>query len=87
VSIKIYSYAGGLVALAILATPGVQKADCGSAASRRAAAVAKVMEALQAYGKCISAPDNKGDCADEMQALDDAHDDFADIVAEAKTCP
>src|SRR4051794_18974365 len=87
VSIRFFSIAGGLIALAILAAPGVQKADCGNTAGRRSAAVAKVVEALRAYERCIGSPDNKGDCADEMQALDDAHDDFADVVADAKACP
>jgi hypothetical protein len=72
--------------LAVAATPNVDKADCGNAGNRRTAAIAKVTEALQAYQKCIAGAEKGKDCADEMQALDDAHDDFADAVADEKTC-
>jgi len=80
--------------LALLVAPNTERADCGNAADRTDAAVAKVMGALRAYATCVSSNAKRGtkgeakgnDCAAEIQALDNAHDDFADAVADAKGC-
>jgi hypothetical protein len=45
-----------------------------------------VVDAMQNYAKCVSASDKRDDCAAEMQALDNAHDDFAEAVADARSC-
>ncbi|MBV9829258.1 MAG: hypothetical protein JO001_26875 [Alphaproteobacteria bacterium] len=82
-----YTITAGLVALALAAAPDVDKADCGNLTNHRTAAVSKVMEALHSYEKCLGAAVKGADCADEMQALDDAHDDFVDAAADAKSCP
>jgi hypothetical protein len=82
----LHSLSAGLVALALLVAPNVDKADCGNVADRYAAAVAEVVNALRSYATCVAASDKRDDCAAQMQALDDAHDDFADAVADAKTC-
>jgi hypothetical protein len=83
---RLHSLHAGLLVLALLATPDVDKADCSSIVNHRTIAVTKVMDALHVYEKCIAAADKRSDCADEMQALDTAHDDFADTVADAQTC-
>ena len=76
----------GLVALALLAVPDAHRAECANTADRYTAAVAALIDALRSYEKCVSAGDKRDDCAAEMQALDDAHDDFADAVADLKAC-
>jgi hypothetical protein len=83
---RLHSLSAGLVALALLAAPDADKADCGTLADRYTAAVAQVVDALSSYAKCVSASDKRDDCATQMQALDNAHDDFADAVADAKAC-
>jgi hypothetical protein len=77
--------AGG-VALALLTAPNANIADCGRAADGYAAAVAKVLGAARTYERCIMASAMRDDCAAEMQALDDAHDNFVDAVGDAKAC-
>ena len=77
--------AGG-IALALLTAPNATIADCGHAADGYAVAVAKVLEAVRGYGKCIAASRMHNDCAAEMQALDDAHDNFIDALGNAKGC-
>ena len=83
---RLHSLSTGLVAFALLAAPNADKADCGHLADRHTAAVAKVIEALRDYEKCVSSGDRRDDCAAAMQALDTAHDDFADVVDETKSC-
>jgi hypothetical protein len=75
-----------LVALALLVAPDADKADCGTMADRYTAAVTRTVDALQNYAKCVAASNKHDDCAAEMQALDSAHDDFAEAVADAKNC-
>jgi hypothetical protein len=82
----LHSLSIGLAALALLAAPGADKADCGHLADRYTAAAAKVIDALRSYGTCVTSGDKHDDCAAEMQALDDAHDDFADAVDDLKAC-
>lgn len=77
--------AGGIV-LALLTAPNAGIADCGHAADGYAAAVAKLLGAVRGYEKCIAASAMRDDCAAEMQALDDAHDNFVDAVGNAKGC-
>ena len=85
-----HSLSAGVIALALLAAPNTELADCGNAADRTTAAAAKVIGALRTYESCVSSSAKRDakedDCAAEMQALDDAHDNFADAVADAKTC-
>jgi hypothetical protein len=78
-------YAGAAV-LALLTVPNTERTDCGNAADRYTASVAGVVNALRAYEKCIAHSDKKDDCAAQMQALDNAHDNFADAVADTKDC-
>jgi hypothetical protein len=82
----LHTLSAGLVALALLVAPDADKADCSSVADRYTAAVQRVVDALQGYAKCVAASDKRDDCAAEMQALDNAHDDFAEAVADAKSC-
>ncbi len=85
-----HNLSAGVIALALLAAPNTELADCGNAADRYTAAVTKVIGALRSYESCVSSSAERDarrdDCAAEMQALDDAHDNFADAVADAKTC-
>ena len=78
--------AGSLLTLAVLGAPNMERAECGNVAHRYSAAVVKLGEALRSYGKCVATSDKRDDCAAEIQALDDAHDDFADVVTDAKAC-
>ena len=78
--------ASGLIALAVLTTPNTQSADCGALGDRYTASVAAVAEALRTYGRCVATSNQRDDCAAEMQALDNAHDNFADAVADTKDC-
>ena len=80
------SLSGGLVALALLAAPHADKADCGNVADRYRSAIAQIADALRSYATCVAASDKRDDCAAEMQALDNAHDDFADAVDDWKAC-
>ena len=75
-----------LIALAVLAAPNPNRIDCSTVGARYAGTVAKVMETLRQYEKCVASSEKRTDCAAEMQALDDAHDDFADVVDDAKEC-
>jgi hypothetical protein len=82
----VHSIHASLIALAILAAPNPDRIDCSAIGTRYAGAVAKVIEALRNYEKCVASSEKRTDCAAEMQALDNAHDDFADAVDEAKEC-
>jgi hypothetical protein len=75
-----------LIVLAILSAPDTDKATCGNIADRYGIAVARVTRAMRGYAKCVATSDKRDDCAAEMQALDEAHDNFVDAVADAKTC-
>lgn len=81
-----HTLSAGLVALALLAVPDAGKGECGAVTDRYMAAVAQVVDALRSYAKCVAASDKRDDCAAEIQALDNAHDDFADAIADAKAC-
>ena len=83
---RIHSLAGVLLALALLAVPDVDNADCGHLADRYSAALGRVVAAMRGYGQCIATSRERDDCAAEMRALDAAHDAFADAVADAKSC-
>ena len=81
-----HSLSAGVLALAVLAVPNVEHIDCAITADRYSLALARVIDALRSYEKCVAASDKRNDCAAEMQALDNAHDDFADAVDDAKSC-
>jgi len=83
---RLHNFSAGLVALALLVAPDADKTDCGTIANRYTAAVAKVVETEQDYAKCVAASEKRDDCAAEMLALDNAHDDFAEAVSDAKSC-
>lgn len=83
---RLHSLSGGLIAVVLLVAPNTEQADCSNAAGRYAAAAGHVLEALHTYEKCIAAGPGSGDCAAPMQALDDAHDNFADAVADMAGC-
>jgi hypothetical protein len=77
---------GALMVLAVIAAPPSE--DCPSAGEAYQAAANKVIKALRDYEECIAKSHGRDKCAAEIQALDDAHDDFEDAVADyAKACP
>jgi hypothetical protein len=84
--VQLSSIHASLIALAVLAAPTPDRSDCSTLGERYTGAVAKVVEALRTYEKCVAASDKRNDCANEMQALDHAHDDFVDTVDDAKDC-
>ena len=81
-----HNFSAGLVALALLVAPDADKTDCGTIGNRYTAAVSRVVDAVQNYAKCVAASEKRDDCAAEMLALDNAHDDFAEAVSDAKSC-
>ncbi len=85
-----HNLANTLFALALFTAPNTERADCGNLEDRYRAAVAQVVGALRGYESCVAESTKSGakrkDCATEMQALDDAHDAFAEAVADEKTC-
>ena len=81
-----HSLDAAFLTLALLSAPNVERADCGNAADRHRSAAARVIEAAHAYAACVAAGHKHDDCAAEMQTLDNAHDDFADAVADLKDC-
>lgn len=81
------SVVAGFVALALIAAPNAKRADCANAAHRYTVAVAKVMEALRSFEKCVASGDKRNDCTDEFEALDGAHDDLVEAVEDLKSCP
>jgi hypothetical protein len=82
----LHSLFAGVIVVALLAAPDAWRADCGNLADRHTAAVNRVLDAAQRYEKCVSSSAQRDDCAAEMQALDNAHDNFSDAVADAKSC-
>jgi hypothetical protein len=82
----VQSIHASLFALAVLAAPSPERLDCSTIGARYTGAVAKVMETLRTYEKCVASSEKRTDCAAEIQALDTAHDDFAEIVDDAKDC-
>jgi hypothetical protein len=82
----VYSLYAGIIALAVIAAPSTGEDDCGKISTDYTTAVAKVVDALRAYGHCVEQSNQRDDCAAQMQALDNAHDNFADAVADAKDC-
>jgi len=80
--------AAAMMTLALVSPPATGAGDCNSAGDSFKATLAKVMEALRTYEQCISESKGKDKCAAEMQALDDAHEDFEDAVNDYKqACP
>lgn len=72
--------------LALLVAPNADFADCGHMADRYSLALGRVREALGGYERCLARSAQRDNCADEMQALDDAHDAFSEAVADMKGC-
>jgi hypothetical protein len=83
---QLQALAAPLIVLALLSAPNADKADCGNVADRYAMAVARVIAAARGYERCVASSNKRDDCAAEMQALDNAHDNFTDAVADAKSC-
>lgn len=75
-----------LAALALLTAPDTNQAECGSVAESYKAAAAAVAKALGSYATCVAESNQHDNCAAEMQALDDAHDNFVDAIGDAKAC-
>jgi len=82
----VHSLFFSVAALVVLAAPQPDNADCANAGGRYRAAVQAVAEAWKSYGKCVAESNEKNECAAEMQALDDAHDNFLDALDDAKDC-
>jgi hypothetical protein len=72
--------------LALVPAPNAAIADCANVAARYDAAVGRVIAASREYQACVAASNQQDDCAIQIQALDNAHDGFAQAVADAKDC-
>ncbi|MBV8492986.1 MAG: hypothetical protein JO162_05865 [Alphaproteobacteria bacterium] len=82
------SASAAVVILALASPPATGIADCQGAGDAFQAALAKVVNALRGYEQCIASSNGKVKCTAEMQAVDDAQDDFEDAVDEyKKACP
>jgi hypothetical protein len=81
-----HSLSAGLAALALLVAPSPDRGDCGGVDEQYKTAVADVAKALRSYAVCIATSDRHNECAAEMQALDNAHDNFVDALSDAKDC-
>jgi hypothetical protein len=84
--IQVPHLAAGLLALAVMSAPDIDTSDCANISGQYKTAVAKVVEALHGYERCIATNDQHNECAAEIQALDNAHDNFVDAVNDAKDC-
>ena len=73
-------------AFAMVAAPNMQSAECGKTAEAYKTAVADVANTLRGYAKCVAFSSGHDDCAAEIQALDNAHDNFVDAVGDMKDC-
>jgi len=79
--IGLHAFSGMMVALT-LTSPPISDRDCRAASERREHAVSEVIDALRAYEKCILLGQKRDDCAGQLDELDSAHDEFADVVSE-----
>lgn len=80
--------AASLITLAVLIAPSVDLVDCRTATVEYDEATAKLVTAIQAYEKCVGESHGRNKCTAEMQAVDDAHDDFEEAVGEfGESCP
>ena len=85
---RLHMAAGWIATLAVVTPPQTEPSDCAGAPEHYKQTVDAVTEALKKYESCVSASNAKDRCAAEIQALDDAHDDFEDAVGEFKqACP
>jgi hypothetical protein len=84
---RLHAAAGWIAALAVMAPPQTEPSDCAGATEHYKQTVEAVAGALKKYESCVSASNAKDRCAAEIQALDDAHDDFEETVADIeKAC-
>jgi hypothetical protein len=80
--------AASLITLAVIVVPAADNNDCRTATTQFDESVAKLTAALRTYEDCVNNSKGRNDCAAEMKALDDAHDDFEDAVADfSEACP
>ena len=83
-----FSASAAVVVLALASPPATGIADCQNAGDAFQAVLAKVVNALRGYEQCIAGSNGKDKCTAEMQAVDNAQDDFEDAVDEyKKACP
>ena len=68
--------------LALLAPPTRYQVDCSSATAGYEGAVTKLRAAVGTYQRCIEESRGRDKCAAEVQALDQAHDNFEDALAD-----
>lgn len=79
---RLHMAAGWIATLAVVTPPQTEPSDCAGATEHYKQTVEAVTGALKKYEACVSGSNAKDRCAAEIQALDDAHDDFEDTVAE-----
>jgi hypothetical protein len=71
-----------MVTAMLLIAPSPDALDCANAMSAYNAALAKLRSALGTYQRCIEESNGRDKCAGEIQALDQAHDNFEDALAD-----
>lgn len=84
---RLYPSAAVIAALAVVSPPNTDPDDCAAATEHYKPTVEAVMSALHKYESCVSASNGRDHCGTEIQALDNAHDDFDDAVSDIeKAC-
>jgi len=82
------SAAASLLMLTVIVAPTADNPDCRNATKQYDDAVAKLKTALHEYENCVDNSRGRNDCAAEIKAVDDAHDDFEEAVADfGDACP
>ena len=86
--VPLSSAAASLLMLAVIVAPTADNPDCRTATKQYDDAVAKLKTALGDYENCVNNSRGRNDCAAEIKALDDAHDDFEEVVVDfGDACP
>ena len=84
---RLHAAAGWIAALAVVTPPQAEPPDCAGATEQYKTMVEAVTGALRKYEACVSGSNARDHCEAEMQALDNAHDDFDDAVTDIeKVC-
>jgi hypothetical protein len=84
---NLHAAAAVIAVLAVASPPQTEPSDCAGATEHYKQTLEAVMASLHKYEACLSASNAHDHCAAEIQALDNAHDDFDDAVSDSeKAC-
>jgi hypothetical protein len=87
VKASLHAAAAVIAVLAVASPPQTEPSDCAGATAHYKETLEAVTVVLHKYEACLSASNGHDHCAAEIQALDNAHDDFDDAVSDSeKAC-